>query len=193
MKKKKIFILQGNPVTTGTCAHLSHAYKQGAIDAGHDVRHLNTSELTFDPILHNAYYSIQELEPDLKKVQENFKWADHIVIFYPMWWCSMPALLKGLFDRIWLPGFAYHFHKNGLGWDKLLKKKTGRVIITMGSWPLIARILFGDSTNEIDKGILEFAGIKPTRIKKFGNMEHISPAKKTKLEQKMKRWGSKAK
>ena len=104
----------------------------------------------------------------------------------------MPALLKGLFDRVWLPGFAFHFHPH-LGWDKLLKGKTGRVVVTMDSWPMVSRILFGDSTNEIGRAILGFSGIHPIRIKKIGNVKHLSDDDKKQWDQKVHTWGQKAK
>jgi len=105
----------------------------------------------------------------------------------------MPAILKGLFDRVWLPGFAFHFHKHGIGWHKLLKGKSARVIITMDSWPMASRFLFGDTTNEIGRGILWFSGIHPVRIKKFGPVKDASENKKRAWEDRVHRWGTKAK
>src|SRR3989344_2559744 len=58
----------------------------------------------------------------------------------------MPALLKGLFDRAWLPGFAYKFLPSGIGWVRLLKGRTARVFVTSDSPPLMARVLFRDNT-----------------------------------------------
>lgn len=45
-----------------------------------------------------------ELEEDLVKAQELIRWADHLVFVYPIWWGTMPAVLKGFFDRVFLPG-----------------------------------------------------------------------------------------
>lgn len=191
-KKKKIFILQGNPVQGGMCDILCRAYADGATKAGHEVRMKEISDMGFDPILHDGYNKIQELEPDLIKLQENIKWCDHFVLYYPMWWSAMPAVLKGMFDRMWLPGFAFHFKKNGMGWTPLLKGKTGRVIITMDSWPMISRFFFGDTTNEIDQAILEFSGIKPTRVQKIGPVKTMSDKTKKYWKGKMENWGARA-
>jgi NAD(P)H dehydrogenase (quinone) len=174
MKTKKIVIICGHPdADTFTGTMLDH-YQAGAEDAGHEVLRYNLGELNFDPILHKGYKEIQQLEPDLIMLQEALSEADHIVIGYPNWWCTMPALLKGLFDRIWLPGFAFNFNKQTKQIEKHLAGKTARVIIISGSHsPFKTWWQFGDYTNEIQYGILEFAGVK-TRVSSFGPSEHVS-------------------
>jgi len=174
----KITILLGHPDKNTTCGNFSDCYEAGAKSAGHEVRRFNIGDMKFDPILHKGYHQIQQLEPDLVALQEAFKWANHVVIFYPNWWSSMPALLKGLFDRMFLPGFAFHFHPDHRGWHKLLKGRSARVVITMDNWPLLARILFGDYTNEISRAVLGFAGIHPVRITKIGPIISMAEKKK---------------
>jgi NAD(P)H dehydrogenase (quinone) len=193
MKKKKIFILLGHPDKDTRCGHFADSYENGARDAGHEVERVNIGDLTFDPILHLGYKAIQDLEPDLKMVQEKIKWADHFVIFYPTWWSTMPAILKGFFDRAWLPGFAFHFHKNGLFWDRLLKGKSARVYITLDSNSWVSRIIMGDTKNEIKWGMLWFAGFFPIRIKKIGSLKFASAQKIEKIKAKFFKWGRKAK
>lgn len=190
-KKKKILVFLGQEDKETLCGMLADAYEAGAKAGGHEVRRVNIGDLKFDPLLHHGYKVIQELEPDLKKVQEDIKWAEHIVILYPIWWSMMPAILKGFFDRVWLPGFAYHFHPH-LGWDKLLKGRSGHVIITMDSWPILSRIMFGDSTNEIGRAILGFSGIHPVRIEKVGPIKHATDAAKAKIKAKIYDHGLKA-
>lgn len=173
MKSKKIYILMGNPDKEGTLSNeFANAYEQTARAAGHEVRRHNVGDLQFDPILHKGYRVIQDLEPDLIEVQENIRWADHFVLVYPLWWSATPALLKGLFDRMWLPNLAFHFWKNGMGWDKLLKGKTARIICLSKSQPLAIRLMFGDFTNEMRSATLGFAGYK-VRMTEIGNSEAL--------------------
>ncbi len=190
---KKIFILIGHPDPDSESGRLGEAYERGARASGHEVRLTRLSDLKFDPILHKGYKVIQQLEPDLLKVQEDVKWCDHFVLFYPVWWAAMPALLKGLIDRIWMPHFAYQFRKEGLlkgfTWEKLLKGRSARVIITMDNVPFVARLLFGDITNEIHYGVLRFSGFSPVRVKKIGLMKFRNPQSIKRLEMKAEHWG----
>ena len=81
---------------------------------------MNIRDMKFNPILKDGYKVIQPLEPDLKALQENIKCSDHFVVIYPNWWNTMPAVLKGIFDRAFLPGFAFNFDKeSGKGYTEI--------------------------------------------------------------------------
>lgn len=182
---KKILVLLGNPDVESFSGELATAYEQSAREAGHEVVRVNLSDLKFDPILHKGYRAIQELEPDLLDMQEKWRWADHIVILYPNWWCTMPALLKGMFDRMYLPGFAFNFEKPSGKLIQRLRGKTARVIVIAGTHsPFMTWLKFGDYTNEIVHGILGFAGIK-ARASTFGPCDHVSDAHRIKWKKKV--------
>mgnify|MGYP001608988670 CR=1 FL=1 len=192
MKTKKIFILLGHPDNDSFNCTLADEYERGASEAGHEVRRMNIGELKFDPILHYGYRQIQELEPDLIAFQENVRWCDHFVVLYPSWWSTMPALLKGLFDRAWIPGFAYKFTSD-YSWTKLLKGKSARMFVTSDTIPLVQRIIFGDTTNELRNGILWFAGFGPIRVKKFGYLKHFnSTGRRERIKRKVYKLGKAA-
>lgn len=177
---KKIFILIGDPnndkekLSLNTM--LAHEYEAAAKEAGHEVRMTHLADLQFDPVLHKGYRAIQQLEPDLVMVQDNMKWSDHIVILFPVWWASLPSLLKGLFDRVWLPGFAFHFKKDGLKrtdhWICELEGRTARVIQTSGTSKWMIWRKFGQPSHVLNTGILGFAGIKPVKVTWFGSVNN---------------------
>lgn len=179
----KIYILLGHPNKDGTLsAAFADAYQKAAEDAGHEVRRANIGDLAFDPILHKGYRVIQELEPDLVKSQEDIKWCDHLVLVYPLWWASVPALLKGYMDRMWLPRFAFSFKKapDGktlIGWNKLLSGRTARMIVLSKNLPIVEHFLYGNYTSDIADALLRFSGFK-VEVTKVGNSEALSPEAK---------------
>jgi NAD(P)H dehydrogenase (quinone) len=193
MKKRKILVFLGHPDKETKGGSFADAYEEGARAAGHEVKRINLGELSFDPILHKGYKVIQNLEPDLATAQEAIRWCDHFVVIYPSWWSTMPSLLKGFFDRAWLPHFAFHFSENGMSWKKLLKGRSASVFVTSDSHPLLARLIFGDTTNEIRKGILWFAGFSPISIHKIGPLKNIKPPKLLHWQAKFRAWGRVAK
>src|SRR3990167_5581784 len=125
----RIFILIGHPDKESFNKQLAESYAEGAREKGHEVKLTCLSDISFDPILHKGYKEIQELEPDLKKIQEDIRWCEHFVILYPSWWSTMPAILKGLIDRVWLPGFAFRFPQKGYMWQRLLKGRSATMFV----------------------------------------------------------------
>lgn len=170
---KKIVVILGHPDKDTYSGQIADRYETAARAAGHEVTRVNISELRFDPVLHKGYKEIQELEPDLVALQEAIRAADHLTIVYPNWWCTMPAILKGLFDRIWLPGFAFNFDKTTKKLIRRLAGKTARVIIVAGTHsPFQTWWQFGDYSNEIQDGILGFAGFK-AKVTAFGPCDKV--------------------
>ncbi len=190
----KIFILLGHPDKESLSGTFADAYEAGAVAGGHEVRRQSVGEMRFNPILHHGYKVIQALEPDLLTFQENVKWCDHMVVIYPNWWATMPALLKGVFDRAWLPGFAFNYRKDGRpGWIKRLKGKSARVIILANVHPWLEWALFGEFTNELSRATLGFAGMDPVRVKVFAPTEKVSSTRRAWWIHKVKEMGIRAK
>ena len=165
---KKILIINGHPDKESFCFALAESYKKGAGTNGTDCKLINLIDLKFDPILASGYRVVSELEPDLLMMQKDIKEANHLVMVYPNWWGTYPALLKGFIDRIFLPNFAFKYVEKSPLPAKLLKGKTARLIVTMDTpkwyyW-LVNR---SPGHNSMKKGILEFSGIKPVKISSF--------------------------
>lgn len=175
---KKIFLLLGHPDKSGLCGMLADAYEQGAQEGGHDIVRMNIGEMQFDPILRMGYRQRQELESDLVAFQKNVQWADHFVVIHPVWWVGMPAVLKGVFDRAWLPGSAFRYIKTKSGertifWHRLMRGKSARIIITSGTAPWMVRLLPGNVNAQLRWGILWFSGFK-VRTTWYGPAENTS-------------------
>jgi len=73
-------------------------------------------------------YDSCEVENDIRQLKE----AEALVIIFPTWWFSFPAILKGWFDRVWVPGHAFEFSSSA---SPMLNLKEIKVITTLGaSW-----------------------------------------------------------
>lgn len=171
--RKRVLVILGHPSEASLCGAIANAYLKGAQAAEHEVRFLSLGKLKFDPILRDGYNTIQALEPDLVAAQESIAWAEHLVFVYPIWWGSIPAILKGFFDRIFLPGFAFKFRKDALMVDGLLKHRTTHLIATMDTPPWYYRLVYRmPGHNQMKRTILEFCGIKPVKISSFGPVKN---------------------
>jgi NAD(P)H dehydrogenase (quinone) len=179
---KRIFVFVGHPNNDSFSVALGDAYVRGAKAAGHDVRLMRITDMKFDPILHKGYKVIQAYEPDLLAFQENVKWCEHFVSIYPIWWSDMPALMKGLVDRVWMPGFAFNIRKGLIpGWYRRLKGRSARVIVHSDEHPIIIGILFGGHINNWVRGVLRFSGFAPIRKTWFSGMGRLSPDRAKRL------------
>ena len=189
---KKTLLILGHPDKESFCGALARAYIKGAEKSGHEIRSLFLGQLNFDPILRHGYKVIQELEPDLKRAQEDIKWAEHLVFVYPTWWGAIPALLKGFIERVILPGFAFKYHQKGHGWDKLLKGKTAHLIVTMGGPVWFYNLIYVSVGHRLMKNnILGFCGVKITKETTIGSINDLSDSARVSLLQKMGLFGEK--
>ena len=191
--KKNILVILGHPGTNSFCGSLAKAYIDSAKVSDSEVRELQLGELKFDPILWNDYNKIQELEPDLAKTQELIQWSNHIVFVYPNWWGTMPALMKGFFDRVFLPGFAFKYRENSQFWDKLLSGRTAHLMVTMDTPPWYYRWIYHrPGHNEMKRTNLGFCGIKVVKISEFSPIKDSCQQQKEKWIAIAKDLGSKA-
>ncbi|MGX5774698.1 NAD(P)H-dependent oxidoreductase [Methylorubrum zatmanii] len=105
--------------------------------AGHAVEILDLYAQEFDPRLspdeRGAYFDEAAARPELAGHIAALRRAEALVLVYPTWWFGLPAMLKGWFDRVWLPGVAF-----ALGGAKVLQPRLTNlrritVVTTYGS------------------------------------------------------------
>ncbi|MFD2033586.1 NAD(P)H-dependent oxidoreductase [Belliella marina] len=166
---RKILIINGHPDGESFNYALSDAYKKGAAQSGAEIKEINIRELDFNPNLQFGYRKRTELEPDLLEAQDKLKWADHLVWVYPVWWGSVPAMLKGFLDRTLLPGFAFQKREKSLWWDKLFTGKTARIICTLDQPAWYYKLYYGNpSHNAMKKVTMNYIGVRKVRITSIG-------------------------
>ncbi|MGE4511198.1 MAG: NAD(P)H-dependent oxidoreductase [Sulfurimonadaceae bacterium] len=163
---RNILVLNAHPYEESFCNALAQTYENGAKSAGHTVQKVAIRELDFDPILRYGYTKRMELEPDLVRQQELLRQCDHLVIVLPFWWGGMPALLKGYFDRVFLPDFAFTCQE--IRCKGLLQGKTASIIYTQDAPFLWTFFMYRDAFwHTLKSAILRFCGFGSVRRKCF--------------------------
>ncbi|CTQ51061.1 NAD(P)H-dependent oxidoreductase [Jannaschia donghaensis] len=178
MTPKRIFILDGHPAAQSLSRGLLQTYADRARAAGHEVRIAHLHDLTFDPDFGAGNYeNWKPLEPDLEHVLAQIEWSEHLVLAFPLWWGAMPARLKGVFDRAFLPGRAFDTRVTKMGMPTpMLGGRTARVIVTSDTPIWFLRLVYGNAVLRQTRGqILGFAGIKPTRFTLFSGASAPKP------------------
>ncbi len=175
---KKILIVNGHPNKESLNFALVEAYKKGALESGAEIKEINIADLQFNPNLQYGYKKRTELEPDLLESWDKIKWAEHLVFVFPIWWGGMPAMLKGFFDRLFLPGFAFQYRENSVWWDKLLTGKSAHIIATMDTPYWYFRLVYGNpGIQQFKRTILQFSGINPVKVTVFSPIKNVAADK----------------
>ncbi len=166
----RVFVLNGNPKNESFCGALAHAYAQGASSRA-AVRQMSLSQMDYDANLPFGYDQSHTLEPSLIDLQQSILWAEHVVIVAPIWWGTVPAKLKGVFDRAFLPGFAFRYASGQLWPEQLLGTRSARLILTMDTPPWYYRWRQGaPAVKMLDLCTLRFCGFKKPRVSYYGSV-----------------------
>lgn len=190
MATKKILIINGHPDPLSFNQALFEAYRKGAQANQTEVKEIIIRELDFNPNLTMGYRKRTELEPDLLDAQEKIKWADHLVWIYPVWWGSVPAIMKGFLDRVLLPGFAFKKKENSPWWDSYMKGKSARLICTLDQPAWFYRWVYGRPSHQAMRRLtMHFIGIRPVRISTIGPVRNSKEEFRSKWLKKVEKLG----
>lgn len=188
---RRIALLQGHPdpARGHYCHALADAYAEGAAAGGHELRRIEIAELDFPLLRSQALWTDETPPPGLADAQAAIGWADHLVIVFPLWLGTMPALLKGFLEQVMRPGFAF-VADGGRFPRKALAGKTARVVVTMGMPALWYRWFFrARGVRGLEQGILGFCGVKPVRESFIGLVEKTDSRSRGRWLEEMIRLG----
>ncbi len=172
--RKNILIIQGHPDISHDhlCHALAASYEKGARESGYEVKTICIANIDFPLLRTNEDFYSSGPVPVIKQCQQDIRWANHLVIFYPLWMGSMPALLKAFFEQVFRPGFAMEPVDGGRKWVQLLKGKSAHIIVTMGMPALIYRWYYGaHGLKSLERNILKFTGVGPIKESLIGMVE----------------------
>lgn len=192
MTTKCIAIIQGHPDPDEQrfCRALANAYADGARSEGHQIKMIDIARIEF-PILRTQHEFEQgAISESIRQTQDIIQWADHLVIIYPLWLGSMPAYLKAFLEQVFRPGFAAVKSAKGKPWKKCLSGRSARIVVTMGMPAFVYRFIYlAHSLKSLERNILGFCGIGPTKDTLIGMVEAIGDDKRRKWLRRLEKLG----
>lgn len=165
-------VIDGHPDARSLTAALARRYAE----AHGDARILALRDLAFDPHLRFGYRQRMELEPDLLGAREMLHAARTVVVATPMWWGSVPAVLKGFFDRALLPQHEYRYKASGLP-EGLLGARNGRLLMLADTPWYFAPLTGLPAQTHVARNTLRFCGVRAVRTTRLLGVKDASPAR----------------
>lgn len=149
---------------------------------------LDLYHMKFNPVIskEEIYHKKEKgLPDDVKHLQEKIAQSNHLIFIYPIWWNSMPAILKGFIDRIFTSGFAYKYVNNRP--KGLLNGKTATVFVSTGASKILTYIFSGNRFKKnIARDISWFCGIK-TKVYQVDNAYELNDKQKEKIRKNVEK------
>jgi NAD(P)H dehydrogenase (quinone) len=154
----KIVVVYSHPVAESFGAAVLETVLSALQANGHEVRLLDLYQMNFDPVMQaderRTYNDRAPTDPALTEHIEALRWAEGIVFVYPTWWYSMPAIMKGWFDRVWGVDVAFALDPNGGAIVPLMRHvKFLAVVTTCGASFLISHLMGHPGRRIILRGI----------------------------------------
>jgi len=177
--QKNFLVVFSHPKEDSLTCAIKESVIKGLKKSRAEVRVQDLYRENFNPLL----YDIDENDKDqvTMKMKENVVWADGIVFIAPLWWASIPAMLKGYFDRIFTEHFAFQYNQASIPVG-LLKNKKAVLIGTCDTPSPLAK--FSKTSlgfKSVIRGVLKLSGIKDSKFILFGSVLNST-------EKKRKKW-----
>ncbi len=164
----KCLVVTTHPLSNSLCTLLTEHVVNKLTEMRHEVNIEDLYVEKFDPVLtaaeRESYYSGSYDSSNVTEQVERLLGAEALVLLFPTWWFSFPAMLKGWFDRVWAPGIAYD-HASDLG---PIKPRLGNlrkvlVVTTLGAPWWMDRLIMWQPVKRVTKlALLGACTIKST-------------------------------
>lgn len=197
--RPRILVVLGHPRSASLCGALADSYADGARAAGAEVTVLRLGDTDFDLASrepsHQRWLGPDQSparEPDVDRMIDLLRDADHVVLVFPQWWGTYPALLKAWIDRVFLSQLVYANRPNSQFWDRRLAGRTARVVMTLDGPTLWDTIQYRKAAlRSLTHAVLGYTGVKTVGTTRFGRVRHSSPEKRAGWLARVERLGRK--
>ena len=190
----RVLVIFAHPLGDSYAATLRDTVVAALEAGGHTVDLCDLYQEDFDPTLSaqewRDYENTSENTRAVSRQVERLRQAEGIIFVFPSWWYGMPAILKGYFDRVWLPGVAFEFGPQAIR-PLLMSIRMFGVVTTTGAPEWFTRIYMGNPSRKVlMRGLARLVDAR--RAERFWlalyGMENATDAKRTEfIEQVRKR------
>lgn len=183
----KTLIVFYHPYKGSYCNSILKAVKTGLKKGGHPCKVINLDKDAFDPVMHMKDLKVfpalgrgdtdalDELDPIVLRYKKKLEWAERLILIFPIWWMSVPAMIKGFVDKVIFPGVAYEMDGAKLK-SRLKNLKQVTVISTMNTPADIYRDVFGNSIEgSLIKGTFNQIGIHDAKWISLNMVKQVGP------------------
>ena len=108
----KVVVIYAHPNPMSFNAAIAAAVREELEKKGAKIKFKDLYAMNWNPVLSAAEFESHQkgtVTEDIKTEQTDISWADAVIMICPIWWTSVPAILKGYIDRVFSIGFAYEY------------------------------------------------------------------------------------
>ena len=178
-------IVFNHPYGGSFCGAILAAVERGLKTGGHKCRVINLDQDDFDPVMRSkdllafvgagraSEDALDAIDDQVREYKEHLEWAEHLVMIFPIWWMTTPAMTKGFIDKVIFPAIAYDMKDGRLVSRLSLRKVT--VITTMNTPADIYREVFGNPLEgSLIKGTFRQIGIENIEWTSLNEVKQVS-------------------
>ena len=148
----RILVVFAHPLDDSYAAALRDSIVETLKASGHTIDLCELYKEEFDPILSaHERRAYKDTSANFKAVSDHvqrLRQAEGTIFVFPSWWYGMPAILKGYFDRVWLPGVAFEFGPQAIR-PLLSSIRLFGVVTTTGAPEWFTRIYMGNPSRKV--------------------------------------------
>ena len=152
----RVLVLFAHPVETSFVAALHRTAVDSLRQAGHEVDDCDLYAEGFDPVLSRQeridYHDLDINRRTVDAYVERVLRAEALVLIHPVWNFGYPAILKGFFDRVFLPGVSFQLQNGQVSPNLQNIRKLGAVVTYGGN--RIRALLMGDPPRRVLKRVV---------------------------------------
>ena len=187
----RVFILYANPVATSFGAALHKQVVVTLQSRGHEIDDCDLYLESFDPIMSTeeriAYHDTATIRTRVPPYADRLLAAEALVLVYPVWNEGFPAILKGFFDRVFIPGVSFKIGPDGVAKPSLVNLKRIAAVCTYGA-DRLTTFLLGDPPRRVVKRLLRAMpghGVRCDYLAHY-DMNHTTPERRAPFVAKVK-------